>query len=151
MLLTLALAASSLNFSAAANSNQRIEKMSLLAPTKEALKALAEHPDDEPVVMLNLLKFKRGGGSKLYGQYSDAFQKLLYRYGGRFVYLGRATELLIGDEDWDAVALVEYPSRRVFLEVTSLPEYREIAPFREQGLERTMLYATTPRPVPPVA
>lgn len=123
--------------------------MNSLVPNEEALRALAANPDDGPVVMLNLLKFKRGGGSKVYGQYSEAFQKLLHQHGGRFVYLGRADELLIGDQTWDAVALVEYPSRKVFLEVTSLPEYKEIAPWREQGLESAMLYATTARPIPP--
>ncbi|MFN0119772.1 MAG: DUF1330 domain-containing protein [Blastocatellia bacterium] len=122
-----------------------------LKPTTEALAALAANPDNGPVVMLNLLKFKRGGGSKEYGQYSDAFQKLLLEHGGRFLFLGRATELLVGTEDWDAVALVEYPSRQVFLQLTSSPEYRAIAPLREQGLERTLLYATTPRAAAPVA
>ena len=116
-----------------------------LKPTAEAIAALAANPDHGPVVMLNLLKFKRGGGSKEYGEYSTAFQKLLLEHGGRFLYLGRATELLVGTEDWDAVALVEYPSRQVFLQLTSSPDYRAIAPLREQGLERTLLYATTPR------
>ena len=116
-----------------------------LKPATEALAALAANPDNGPVVMLNLLKFKRGGGSRQYGEYSTAFQALLQQHGGRFRYLGRATELLVGTEDWDAVALVEYPSRQVFLQLTSSPEYRAIAPLREQGLERTLLYATTPR------
>lgn len=97
--------------------------------------------------MLNLLKFKRGGGSKAYAKYSNAFQQVLQRNGGRFLYLGRAAELLVGHEDWDAIALVEYPSRKVFLEITSSPEYIALAVHREEGLERTVLYATDPRPV----
>ena len=81
-----------------------------LEPTREQLAAFAAAPSSGPVVMLNLLKFARGGGSKSYAQYADAFERLLTKIGGRFVYRGRAAELLVGDESWDAVALVEYPS-----------------------------------------
>ena len=122
--------------------------MSSISPTGEALKALATSSDSGPVVMLNLLKFKPGGGSRSYSKYSDAFQSLLESHGGRFVYLGRGAEVLVGDQSWDAVALVQYPSRKVFLEVIALPEYAAMAKFREDGLERTMLMATTPRVAP---
>lgn len=116
-----------------------------LIPATEALAALAANPDDGPVVMLNLLKFKRDDGWRNYSEYSTAFQTLLQQQGGRLVYVGQATEPLISADDWDMVALVEYPSRQVFLQLTSSPAYRAIAPLREQGLERTLLYATTPR------
>ena len=119
--------------------------MNTIHPTEAALQALASNPSSGPVVMLNLLKFKRGGGSRAYARYSDAFQEVLQRHGGRFLYLGRAAEMLVGHEDWDAVALVEYPSRKVFLEVIALPEYAAMARYREEGLERTVLYTTEPR------
>lgn len=119
--------------------------MSDIHPSNAGLQAMSNNPSDGPVVMLNLLKFKRGGGSKAYAKYSDAFQQVLERNGGRFLYLGRGAEMLVGHEDWDAVALVEYPSRRVFLELTSSPEYAAMATHREDGLERTVLYATDPR------
>ncbi len=119
--------------------------MSSVSPTDQALAALAASPDSGPVVMLNLLKFKPGGGARAYAKYSEAFQALLERHGGRFVYLGRGAEVLVGDQSWDAVALVEYPSRAVFLRIIALPDYAAIAQFREDGLERTMLLATTPR------
>ena len=122
--------------------------MSSISPSGDAIAALAASSDHGPVVMLNLLKFKRGGGSRAYSKYSDAFQTVLERHGGRLLYLGRGAELLVGDESWDAVALVEYPSRQVFLEVISKPEYAEMAKFREDGLERTVLMATTPRIAP---
>ena len=119
--------------------------MSNISPSPQALAALAANPDNGPVVMLNLLKFKRGGGSKAYARYSDAFKTVLESRGGRFLYLGRAAELLVGEQTWDAVALVEYPSRKVFLEVTATDEYASMHAFRVEGLERTVLYATTPR------
>ena len=121
--------------------------MSNIHPSKAGIRALAQNPSNNPVVMLNLLKFRRGGGSKAYAKYSNAFQQVLERNGGRFLYLGRAAELLVGNEDWDAVALVEYPSRKVFLEITSSPEFAAMALYRADGLERTVLYATDRRPV----
>ena len=122
--------------------------MSSISPTREAIEALARSADHGPVVMLNLLKFKRGGGSRAYSRYADAFQVVLEQHGGRFLYRGRGAELLVGDETWDAVALVEYPSRKVFLEVIAKPEYADMAKFREDGLERTVLMATTPHVAP---
>ena len=120
--------------------------MSMISPTENALAALRDNPSEGPVVMLNLLKFRRGGGSRAYARYSDAVQAVLSAHGGRFLYLGRGAERLVGNEDWDAVALVEYPSRKVFLKIVESPEYAAMAAFREDGLERTVLYATDPRP-----
>lgn len=120
--------------------------MSSLSPSDQTVAALQDHPSDAPVVMLNLLKFRRGGGSKAYGRYAEAFEQVLKAHGGRFLYRGRAAERLVGEEDWDAVALVEYPSRQVFAKIVSSPEYAAMAEFREDGLERTVLYATDPRP-----
>ena len=119
--------------------------MPTLEPTHEQLAALAAAPASGAVVMLNLLKFARGGGSKSYAKYAEAFERLLTKHGGRFIYRGRAAELLVGDESWDAVALVEYPSRQAFAELIGSPEYSAIAPLRQGGLERTILYATDPR------
>ncbi len=100
--------------------------------------------EDGPFVMVNFLKFKPGGGSKEYGKYGAVFAKLLAERGGRFLYRGRVAERFVGDEDWHAVALVEYPSRKTFHELTTSPEYMEIHPHREDGLEKTMVYATVP-------
>ena len=68
--------------------------------------------------------------------------------GGRVVWMGRAEQVLIGDvgaDDWDAVALVSYPSRQAFIEMVSTPEYQEAHIHRERGLERTVVIACEPR------
>ena len=66
--------------------------------------------------------------------------------GGRIVWQGRADQVLIGDpaEDWDTVALVEYPSRRSFIQMVSNPDYMKAHDHREAGLERTIVIACTP-------
>ncbi len=118
--------------------------MSSIVPTDDALRALATNPDEGAVVMLNLLKFKGEAGARAYDRYGENVSKLLEARGARIVYAGRAAELLVGDETWDAIVLVEYPSRKVFLEMVNTPEYRTAHVDREQGLERTVLYATSP-------
>jgi len=48
------------------------------------------------------------------------------------------------EQDWDQVLLVEYPSRKAFIEMVSKPEYNEAHKHRESGLERTIVVACTP-------
>lgn len=115
-----------------------------IRPEDEVRDRFLENDDGGPFVMVNFLKFKPGGGSKEYGKYGAAFAKLIVERGGRFLYNGRVAQKFVGDEDWHAVALVEYPSRKVFHELTTSPEYMEIHPHREDGLEKTLVYATTP-------
>jgi uncharacterized protein (DUF1330 family) len=118
--------------------------MSSVMPNDEALRALASNPDEGIFVMLNLLKFKGEEGAWAYDRYMKNVSKILEARGARVVYAGKAAELLVGDETWDAIILVEYPSRKVFLEMANNPEYLKVQVDREQGLERTVLYATSP-------
>ena len=123
--------------------------MSAITPNRDQFKALAEAAarDGGKVVMLNLLKYRRGGGSGEYRQYGDAVTSMVERTGGRLLYLGRCDQVLIGDADaneWDAVALVEYPNRQAFIDMVSRPDYQKAHEHREAGLERTVLLATTP-------
>ena len=101
---------------------------------------------DGPLVMVNLLRFRAGGGSKSYGRYAAAFAELLEKAGGRFVFRGRVEAGLIADETWHAVALVEYPSREVFLELIGSEAYQAIHEHRHDGLEATQLLATRAYP-----
>lgn len=119
-----------------------------IVPTHEQLQGFLDLPDDGPVVMLNLLKFKGGGGSTEYGRYGDSAVKMVEERGGKVIWMGRAEHLLIGSDvegDWDAVALVQYPSKKDFIEMTSSKSYQEAHTHREAGLERTVLLACRTR------
>ena len=125
-----------------------------IRPNTEQLVEYAEHGRDGEVVMLNLLKFKEraddgeGSGAEAYSRYSDAVIEMVEARGGRIVWLGRAEHVFIGDvdaNDWDAVALVSYPSRGAFLEMVSTPEYDDIHRHREGGLERTVVIGCEPQ------
>lgn len=122
--------------------------MSAITPNVEQFKALAQAAakDNGPVVMLNLLKFKQGGGAREYGRYGDAARGMVERLGGRVIYVGRCDQVLIGDDadGWDAIAVVEYPSRQAFIDMVARPDYQQAHEHREAGLERTALIATTP-------
>jgi uncharacterized protein (DUF1330 family) len=111
------------------------------------------HAPDEPVVMLNLLKFKdqstdgASTGGEEYKKYGDAAVEMIEARGGKVIWSGRAEQVLIGDptQDWDVVLLVQYPSRRAFVEMVSAPEYERAHEHREAGLERTIVVACSPR------
>jgi uncharacterized protein (DUF1330 family) len=127
--------------------------MSAIRPNKEQFLDLMNAPDEGPVVMLNLLKFKakaddgKSSGAKEYGKYTDEVVQMVEARGGKVLWLGRADQVLIGnaEEDWDAVALVQYPSRKAFIDMTTSKEYESAHEHRESGLERTVLIACTPR------
>jgi uncharacterized protein (DUF1330 family) len=123
-----------------------------IGPTKEQIKALVESELETPVVMLNLLKFAErsggngaGSGRDSYGRYGDRVRSMLEQVGGRVLWQGRADSVVIGGEadDWDAVILVEYPSRKAFIEMMSSPKYQEVSKDRTAGLADSRLIAMT--------
>ncbi|MEU4559523.1 DUF1330 domain-containing protein [Actinoplanes sp. NPDC023936] len=106
---------------------------------------LAEAPDD-PVVMLNLLRFADGGRA-LYRRYTRAFgEKIAPRYGVEVVYAGDGGDALIAEDgqQWDAVLLVRYPSRRAFREMIGDPDYQNISHLRTSALREAVLQPTRP-------
>jgi uncharacterized protein (DUF1330 family) len=121
--------------------------MTGIRPNKEQFIELRNAPDEGPVVMLNLLKFKPKDGAKEYGKYGDSVSKMVEERGGKMLWIGRVDQTLIGpvEEDWDAIALVQYPSRKAFIEMATSKEYDKAHEHREGGLERTVLLACTPR------
>jgi uncharacterized protein (DUF1330 family) len=123
-----------------------------IRPNVDQFKELASSPKEGTVVMLNLLKFKSqatdggGSGASAYRRYGDEAVRMIEEQGGRLLWAGKADQVLIGDpaEDWDQVLLVEYPSRKAFVEMVSKPAYNEAHKHRESGLERTIVIACTP-------
>jgi uncharacterized protein (DUF1330 family) len=124
-------------------------------PKKEQLEALLASPEQGPVVMLNLLRFKARAsapdegltGQEAYQRYATAMRGIVEGRGGRFLWMGRVDEQVIGEgaEGFAMAALVEYPSRRVFVEIATSPEVNAIGVHRAAGLEGQWLIATTTR------
>jgi uncharacterized protein (DUF1330 family) len=108
-------------------------------PTSPQIAAFFGSPESGAFVMVNLLKFKPkaiyadGTGTHLtgmeaYARYGEAVAKLIVSCGGRLLYSGGVTGLLLGecDELWDMVALVEYPSLAAFQAMTLSPTTRRL-------------------------
>jgi uncharacterized protein (DUF1330 family) len=135
-------------------SPHRITAVGDITPNIEQFQQLAGAPDAGPVVMINLLKFRNGdtptdaSGVEEYRRYGDVALEMIEHQGGRLLWAGTGDQVLIGDveQDWDAVLLVEYPSRAAFIEMVSSPEYLEAHAHRERALERTVVIACTPAP-----
>lgn len=120
-------------------------EINAMSPTEEQMKAFLALPD-KPVVMVNLLKFKDGDGSEEYSKYGVGIQESLKKVGARLIFAGQAMTCLIGNADWDTVALVEYPSPRALLDMVQSDEYQKAHAHRAAGLEGQVNYAVMQNP-----
>jgi uncharacterized protein (DUF1330 family) len=120
------------------------EEKAMLEPIPNAVERFIAQ-DDEPVVMLNLLRFLEGGRD-LYGRYLRVVQASLAKVSAEILYAGVCEPALVAepDQSWDAVVVVRYPSRSAFLRMASDPGYLEIAHLRSDGLRETVLQPTKP-------
>lgn len=110
----------------------------------EAFARLAADPERGPIAMLNLLKFKPDGGAERFAQYAAAALPLVEKSGGRTLYAGACGELVIGKEDWDLMALVEYPTAGTFTSMILSDAYQAVVHMRQEAIVRSVLYETQP-------
>ena len=106
------------------------------------LEALAALPDDTPVTMLNLMRFRvhsldgNGSGWDAYLRYSALAIKTIKAVGGTIVWTGVAEAVALGvasENRWDYAALVRYPSRAAFAAMMISPDYARANVERENG------------------
>ena len=123
-------------------------------PTPQQIETFLEGPQDQPVVMVNLLKFKQQADASPEGMtgraavalYSKAMKEFVERNGGSFVIAASIDSQLIGEggEDFEFVGVMRYPSRQAFLTLAGAPEIADsIGRHREAGLESQWLFAMT--------
>ncbi|WP_341711399.1 DUF1330 domain-containing protein [Erythrobacter sp.] len=117
-----------------------------IAPLDGQAETFFDVARDGPLAMVNLLKFRaraeypdgdRGlSGVEAYALYGREVMKLVAAHGGRFVYGGAISGLLVGEveEQWDSFALVEYPSNAAFQAMIEGEAYQKILPHRMAGL-----------------
>jgi|SRR5581483_12105460 len=120
-------------------------------PTESQIAELQAMPDDEPVVMLNLLRFKDRAsapdeglsGQEAYERYGQEAAPYIAKVGARLLNAAITRQVVIGPEDeWHMALLVEYPSARRFLEMASDPGYLEAHVHRDAALADSRLIAT---------
>lgn len=131
--------------------------MGFVEPSPERLTAFLEQgQDDSPIVMINLLRYRERAtyppgsdaepcsGREAYQRYGAGAIGQVSAAGGRVLWLGSVQASVIAPEGeaWDDAVLVEYPSRKAFVEMVSKPDYQAIARHRTAALEDSRLIAT---------
>lgn len=119
---------------------------------------LATSTDDEPIFMINLMKYREvadyadGRGDRRSGRDADdeyAPLESLDAIGAEVVFFADVeTQLMGADPQWDRIGVVKYPSRRAFIDMQSRPEFRAKHVHKEAGMERTIVMGGLPLPVP---
>ena len=118
----------------------------MIVPTGEQSALLAGLPADEPMVMINLLKFKEPDGASHYARYGREVVPHLQAVGARALYAGSARAFVIGEGSrpwWDAILVVEYPTPKAFMSMVTSEGYADVHVHREATLERAELIATS--------
>ena len=118
----------------------QVTEINAVLPTPEQMQDFLALPDG-PVLMVNLLKFKPDGGSEEYAKYMNGVRPVLQNFGARVLISGEAATCLIGNGDWDMIAVVEYPSPAALFQMVNSDEYQAVHNHREAGLEGQVLYA----------
>lgn len=97
--------------------------------------------DEQPIVMLNLLRFKNDGGRQRYLDYLALAGPIVSRYGAEIIFAGDGSTALCAEpgQSWDAVALVRYPNRSTFVNMIADPDYAVADPVRMSALEEAVL------------
>ena len=125
-------------------------------PNKEQIKGFMEPASEEPICMVNLLKFKEKAeyedgrdtdltGREAYALYEEGVKKLLQEIGGGIGFEGDVERLALGEveELWDVVALAVWPSRGAMFKVMQSPDMQAISVHRSAGLAGQLNLETT--------
>jgi uncharacterized protein (DUF1330 family) len=112
-------------------------------PTVAAINLEPDHPPPA-VYMLNLLRFKRGGENSYFEDYGKPVTELIFKkHHGKIIYGLKPEQTLIGEEQYDRVILVMYPSIEEFTKMIQSEEYQQISHYREDAIEVGHLFAFT--------
>lgn len=119
----------------------------VMPTSRERIEEMMQPGPEGPIYMVNLLTFKDRAeyedgrptdlsGREAYRIYGRGVSALIGDYGGEVVFAGDVTFLALGqvEELWDEVAIAKYPSRAELLQMSSSPEWRELAVHRTAGL-----------------
>ncbi len=134
-----------------------MEVINQVHPSPERMQEFFGDAEDGPFVMVNLLKFKDKAeyadgratdlsGAEAYSLYGAAVVERLAAVGAKPHYSGPVTGLMLGEieENWDMVALAEYPSLQAMRTMIMFPEYQAISVHRTAGLAGQLNIKTKP-------
>lgn len=134
--------------------------MATIDPSRADVERLRKLPQDTPVTMLNLLRFRERAaypadaaaapcsGRDAYARYSEVAAEKVRAVGGRPAWIGEALVSFIApaEERWDEMLLVDYPTLAAFLQMLAMPDYQAATIHRTAALSDARLIVTrTPR------
>ena len=104
---------------------------------------------DGPLLMLNLMRYREVADyqdgrdeAPISGREADdryAPLEILAELGAEVVLFGDVVEQVRGDEGWERVGIVRYPSARVFLEMNDRADFAARHVHKDAGMERTII------------
>lgn len=123
-------------------------------PERDQFDAFKKLPRDEPIMMLNLLRFREKAayedgrdatGAEAYATYGKESGPVFRRVGGEIIWRGNPEVMVIGpaDEHWDMIFVARYPTASAFLEMVTDPDYRVAVKHRQAAVEDSRLIRTT--------
>jgi uncharacterized protein (DUF1330 family) len=122
--------------------------------TEEAMESICGRDLDEPVAMINLLKFRDvteptlglgplSGRDCYFGHYVAGIAPIANRLGTGHspVYLNDVNSCFFATvgEDWDYLMVPQFPSRRAYIELITDPEYQQLMKYRSGALINSRL------------
>ena len=109
--------------------------------SEEQIGRVLDGPLDEPVFIVELLRFTDGDRST-YAQYEAGIAPVLQEQGARFVWRGSYDGFVLGagEPGFDEQTVTEYPNRAAYLLTLSDPRVSAVSSFRADGLETHWIY-----------
>ncbi len=107
----------------------------------EQIAKVLDGPADEPVFIIDLLRFTDGDRSG-YLQYEAGLAPVMEERGGRLVWRGSHDGFLLGaaEPGFDEQKVTEYPNRAAYLLTLGDPRVAEVSSFRADGLTMHWIY-----------
>ena len=133
---------------------------SYVDPSRAAFELFKSLPRDEPINMLNLLKFNSAAdypkdhpnsanhwsGVQAYQEYGKTSSPIFARVGGNIIWRGIMEAMVIGPEGrhWDSAFIAHYPNSSAFLEMVTDPDYRKAVVNRQAAVHTSRLIRFKP-------
>jgi uncharacterized protein (DUF1330 family) len=119
-------------------------------PERDQFEAFKNLPRDQPILMLNFLRFRdeaaypdgrAASGAEAYAAYGRDSGPIFRRVGGEIVWRAQPELMLIGppDKQWDLIFVARYPTAGAFLEMVTDPDYREAVKHRQAAVADSRL------------
>ena len=115
----------------------------------EQMARMVNPVEDGPFYMINLIKYREkavypdGRETDLTGEEANNLYRpvdILAEIGAEPVFMAQVEKMRLGDgTNWDQVAIVRYPSRRAFVQMTQRPDFQARSVHKDAGVGQTIV------------